>query len=204
MSKHPITQVIKGFETDTDDSQKRFIGIKIAPNTGEEITILNGYFPQGDNQDHEKKFPAKRAFYQDLQQHLKQHHSPNDSLIVMGDMNVAPDLEAIGLPEAERLRWLKKGKCSFLEQEQSWLQTLLDWGLIDTFSLARKAEEPHLSWFDYRTRGFERDPKQGLRIDFILATKPLAGHCTQAGIDHDIRAMEKPSDHCPVFAQFEL
>ena len=29
------------------------------------------------------------------------------------------------------------------------------------------------SWFDYRSRGFEHNPKRGLRIDHIWVTKPL-------------------------------
>jgi exodeoxyribonuclease-3 len=60
------------------------------------------------------------------------------------------------------------------------------------------------SWFDYRSRGFERDPKRGLRIDLILATAPLIACCRDVGIAYDIRAMEKPSDHCPVWAEFDF
>ncbi|MDX2349980.1 MAG: exodeoxyribonuclease III, partial [Porticoccus sp.] len=51
----------------------------------------------------------------------------------------------------------------------------------------------------YRSRGFEREPKRGLRIDFILASKALMSISSDAGIDHEIRASEKPSDHCPIW-----
>ncbi|VAW53267.1 Exodeoxyribonuclease III, partial [hydrothermal vent metagenome] len=60
------------------------------------------------------------------------------------------------------------------------------------------------SWFDYRSKGFEKDPKRGLRIDLILATEKLALQCSDAGIDYDVRGMVKPSDHCPIWSEFKL
>jgi exodeoxyribonuclease-3 len=59
-----------------------------------------------------------------------------------------------------------------------------------------------MSWFDYRSRGFNDDPKRGLRIDHILATQSLYEKCTAAGVSYDIRGMEKPSDHAPIWAEF--
>ncbi|MCV6611491.1 MAG: exodeoxyribonuclease III, partial [Amphritea sp.] len=59
------------------------------------------------------------------------------------------------------------------------------------------------SWFDYRSRGFEAEPKRGLRIDAVLATEALYERCIAADIDYDIRGMEKPSDHAPIWAEFE-
>jgi exodeoxyribonuclease-3 len=38
-----------------------------------------------------------------------------------------------------------------------------------------------------------------LRIDLILASKPVIEITADTGIDHAIRGMEKPSDHCPVW-----
>jgi len=126
----------------------------------------------------------------------------------MGDMNVAPDDQDIGIGEDNRKRWIKTGKASFLPEERQWLQGLFDWGLHDTYrkiypqnqDLPNNQEK--FSWFDYRTRGFELEPKRGIRIDFILATSNLLERCQDAGIDYDIRAMEKPSDHCPIWARF--
>ena len=79
----------------------------------------------------------------------------------------------------------------------------MDWGLIDTYARENPGERLY-SWFDYRSRGFERDPRRGLRIDLILATKPLAKDLTSTGIDYDIRGSERPSDHCPIWADFRL
>ncbi|HEY9050291.1 MAG TPA: exodeoxyribonuclease III, partial [Gammaproteobacteria bacterium] len=122
--------------------------------------------------------------------------------ILMGDMNVAPLDNDVGIGEANAKRWLKTGKCSFLPEEREWLQKITDWGLHDTFRKLNPDINDRFSWFDYRSRGFEADPKRGLRIDLILASAPLIPVCNDAGIDYDIRAMEKPSDHCPIWASF--
>ena len=45
---------------------------------------------------------------------------------------------------------------------------------------------------------------RGLRIDAILASKSLSGKCTTAGIDREMRKGKEPSDHAPVWAEFEL
>ncbi|MEA7571625.1 exodeoxyribonuclease III, partial [Salmonella enterica subsp. enterica serovar Virginia] len=38
----------------------------------------------------------------------------------------------------------------------------------------------------------------------LLASAPLAERCAETGIDYDIRSMEKPSDHAPVWATFRV
>lgn len=204
MSKLPFKRVCKGFSNDGDDDQKRFIGGEFELPSGQSITVLNGYFPQGESQDHPVKYPNKRRFYSDLLEHLSSQSKPTDNLIVMGDVNVSHTDMDIGIGEDNRKRWLQTGKCSFLPEERGWLQTLLDWGLVDSFRLIHPTESNLFSWFDYRSKGFEREPKRGLRIDLILATQPLASACVDSGIDYDIRAMTKPSDHCPIWSEFNL
>ena len=168
------------------------------------MTVVNGYFPQGESRDHDIKFPAKRQFYADLLSYLQARFSPDDNLVVIGDMNVAPLDSDIGIGADNARRWLRTGKCSFLPEEREWLQRLTEWGLVDTFRGIHPDIDDRFSWFDYRSRGFERDPKRGLRIDLILATAPMMSRCRDAGIAYDIRGMAKPSDHCPIWAEFDM
>ena len=204
LSRQQPAKVIKGYESDTDEAQRRLItGVYHLPN-GEDLTVINGYFPQGESRDHVTKFPAKQKFYADLIDLLETQYSPDQPLIVMGDVNIAPQDIDIGIGLDNAKRWLKTGKCSFLPEEREWLQKLFDWGLIDTYRLHHTDSNDEFSWFDYRSRAFERDPKRGLRIDLILATASLAEQCTGSGILYDIRSMEKPSDHCPIWAQFDI
>ncbi len=204
MSRAAPVEVSRGFMHDDEHAQRRLISARFALADGRLLTVLNGYFPQGESREHPTKFPAKRRFYNDLLELLQQQHDPNQPLAVLGDMNVAPLEADIGIGEDNARRWLRSGKCSFLPEEREWLRNLMDWGLVDTFRQCHGGQTDRYSWFDYRSRGFEREPRRGLRIDMILATPVLAETCRDAGIDYTIRGMEKPSDHCPVWADFAI
>ena len=202
-SKPEPLKILRGYATDTDEAQRRMIRGVYALADGTEVTIFNGYFPQGESRDHPSKFPAKEAFYQDLLTTLQTEHSPNDHIVVMGDFNVAPLDKDIGITDDAKQRWLRTGKTSFLPEEREWFQRLTDWGLIDSWRAVYPDIDDQYSWFDYRSRGFEDDPKRGLRIDHILVSKPLIERMTGCGIDYQLRAMERPSDHCPVWITVE-
>ncbi len=203
LSKQTPLEVTNGLPDDDEDAQRRFIMGRYALPDGRELTVINGYFPQGENRDHPVKFPAKQKFYADLTTLVHTDFTPDRNLVILGDMNVAPlDLD-IGIGPDNAKRWLRSGKCSFLPEEREWLATLTDWGLYDTYRALHPQADDRFSWFDYRSRGFERDPKRGLRIDLMLVTAPLRERLVDVGIDYAIRGMEKPSDHCPVWAGFE-
>jgi exodeoxyribonuclease-3 len=50
---------------------------------------------------------------------------------------------------------------------------------------------------------FEDNPKRGLRIDHILLSTNLEKKIKNTGIDYEARAMEKPSDHCPIWLELK-
>ncbi|WP_127956761.1 exodeoxyribonuclease III [Serratia microhaemolytica] len=201
LTKQPPLAVRRGFPTDDQDAQRRIIMADLATPLGN-LTVINGYFPQGESRDHAVKFPAKQRFYQDLQHYLQQHQRADAAVVIMGDMNISPRDSDIGIGEENRKRWLRSGKCSFLPEERQWLEQLMQWGLQDTYRLHHPQRDDRFSWFDYRSRGFEDN--RGLRIDLVLATAPLAERCIASDIDYLTRAMEKPSDHAPVWAEFKL
>jgi len=196
--------VQKGFPGEGEDQQRRLLITRYQLADGRALRVVNGYFPQGENRSHPEKFPNKRQFYANLHSWLAEQADPQELLVVLGDMNISPQDGDIGIGEDNRKRWLKSGKCSFLPEEREWLQKIVDWGLEDSFRHANPAVTDRYSWFDYRSKGFEREPKRGLRIDLIMATAPLLQCCTETGIDYDLRGMEKPSDHCPIWAVFDL
>lgn len=204
LSKEKPLSVKKGFETDTEDAQRRLITTTHKCSDGEILTVINGYFPQGENIKHETKFPLKRIFYQDLQDLLENHHKPSERLLVVGDFNISSTDYDIGIGEKNRVRWLKTGKTSFQPEEREWMDRLMSWGFIDNYRQSRPECNDYFSWFDYRSRGFQDDPKRGLRIDLLLASEGLAPYCVDTGIDYEVRGMEKPSDHAPVWSEFRF
>ena len=200
LTKIPVDAVAMGWPHDDEDAQKRMISATVTYQ-GQPLRIFNGYFPQGEGRDHPQKFPNKQRFYADLLNHLSENHNASEQIVVMGDMNISPTDLDIGIGDENRKRWLRTGKCSFLPEEREWYQKLYDWGLTDAWREQFPTEDSLYSWFDYRSRGFNDDPKRGLRIDHILITDALRAPAQSVTIDYDIRGMEKPSDHCPVILE---
>lgn len=203
LSRQAPEDVYRGFPWDGEEAQRRLIRGRFTVN-GTPLTVINGYFPQGESRDHPVKFPAKEKFYQDLMRLIDDLQAEGGHLVVMGDMNISPTDRDIGIGADNAKRWLRTGKCSFLPEERGWLAEVERRGLTDVFRHLHPEEADTFSWFDYRSRGFERDPKRGLRIDLIMASDSLLPKARAAGVSYDIRAMEKPSDHCPVWAEFDL
>ena len=202
LSKMSPTFVKKGFPSDEDDAQRRIIhGAYTFDNA--DVHVINGYFPQGENRSHPKKFPAKERFYSDLNKYIKNIFKKDDLFVVIGDMNVAPEDLDVGIGPDNMKRWLQRGICCFLPEERNWLDSLITFPLYDTFRSLNPNKNLY-SWFDYRSRGFDQDPKRGLRIDLVLSSENLMSKIKDTGIDIDARGMEKPSDHCPVWAEFEI
>jgi exodeoxyribonuclease-3 len=75
------------------------------------------------------------------------------------------------------------------------------WGLIDLY----RANQPGLgrfSWWDYRAGMFHRN--EGMRIDLLYATKPVAERVVWAEIDREARKGPPiPSDHAPVVVDLD-
>ena len=191
-----------GFPTDKKDAQCRLIS-STHTFSNEKITVINGYFPQGESRDHPKKFPYKEKFFKDLMTYLK-NFSPKDHLIILGDLNISPQDIDIGIGENNRKRWLATGKCSFLPEEREWLGKIKSWGFYDSYRKFFPESNDRFSWFDYRSRGFDDNPKRGLRIDHLWVTESLLKLSSESDIDYEIRGMEKPSDHAPVWTEFNL
>jgi len=191
-----------GLPNDSDETQKRFIGGEFEVD-GKPVIVFNGYFPQGESRDHPLKFPAKTLFYKELNVFLSSFDMNNTSLIVMGDYNIAPQDIDIGIGEDNARRWLQTGKTSFLPEEREWFTALVALGLYDGFRLCHAQENNIFSWFDYRSKAFEREPKRGLRIDHLLVSEKLRPMVIDAGVDYDIRAMHKPSDHAPTWIELK-
>ena len=204
LSKQPPAAVIKGYPSDDENDQRRMITADFSLANGETLRVLNGYFPQGESRDHPVKFPAKMKFYRDLIAFIKSCCSEHKYLAVIGDYNIAPLDHDIGIGDANAKRWLREGKTSFLPEERGWIDQLTDMGLYDTYREKHPNISDRFSWFDYRSKGFEREPKRGLRIDHIYTNAALTAHLDDSDIDYEIRSMSKPSDHCPVWSTFSL
>lgn len=189
ISKQPLTEITTDLY-ERGDEQARFISAKLS-----DIPVINSYVPQGYAPGTEK-FEYKLSWLKKLLSHIKEKYNPNDSLIVLGDFNVA--LESIDLFDPEGFR----GSAGFHEDEQKILQSYLDWGLRDLFREYYPEEIKYTFW-DYRIpNGFKRN--MGWRIDYIFTTEPLSQKLKNIWIDSEPRSHVKPSDHTFLVAEFDI
>ena len=198
LSKLPMSNVVLGLPNADEDSFARVVSADIELRPGLSVTVLNGYFPQGQNRSHPSKFPHKQRFYQALVEHLRELLRSSANVIVMGDMNVARSAIDIGLRPRDMERWLQEGACCFLPEERQWLEQLFGLGLRDSYRELNPDGDLY-SWFDYRTRAFSGSTKRGLRIDYILLTSGLLTQAQGAGIDYELRGHATASDHAPIW-----
>jgi exodeoxyribonuclease-3 len=114
----------------------------------------------------------------------------------VGDLNIAP--EAIDVYDPVMLL----GHVCYHPEVHKRLARIMGWGFVDVFRLHCKEGGQYTYW-DYRARGtFQRN--RGWRLDHIMATRPLAEKCRRCWIDIEPRKLERPSDHTPVIAEFDL
>lgn len=188
ISKEKVDDLLFDFPT-LVDPQRRILGVKYHG-----IRLLNLYIPNGESLD-SAKFQYKINWLQNLDLFLKAELVLHPHMVVLGDFNIAPHDIDVHNPA----RWA--GKLLFSEQEREAFSNMLAVGFKDCYR-QHQPEEKEFSWWDYRLNAFERN--WGLRIDHILASTPLAAKCERSFIDKTPRGWERPSDHTPVVAEFNI
>jgi exodeoxyribonuclease III len=189
VSLWPVADVQRGFADDDFTSPRRLIAGTVGT-----VRVLSAYIPNGSAVGTDK-YAFKLEWLKRLRHHLDHECDPNQLLALCGDYNVAPEERDVHDPAA----W--EGQILFSAPERETLQVVKDWGLVDTFRL-HEAGSGFYSWWDYRAGSFRRN--DGLRIDHVWASAPLAEKCVGAWIDKVPRGLERPSDHAPVVAEFAL
>jgi exodeoxyribonuclease-3 len=172
-----------------DDPQRRVLAATI-----DGVRVINLYVPNGQAVGSEK-YGYKLDWLSALRRFLGQELATHEKLVVLGDFNIAPADADVYDPE----KWGDAILCSPAEREA--LAKVLELGLTDVF---REFDQPEkcFSWWDYRAAGFRRNA--GLRIDLILTSAAMTSACRASYIDREPRSWERPSDHAPVVAEFDL
>ena len=80
-------------------------------------------------------------------------------------------------------------------------RTLTNLGLTDAVRAGSDSPELYTFW-DYQAGAWQKN--WGLRIDHLLLSPQASDRLTNVGVDSYVRAWEKPSDHVPVWADFDL
>ncbi len=188
LSRDEISDVVCGMDDGVDDPQSRVIA---ATTFG--MSVVGVYVPNGKSVGSDK-WEYKMEWMRRFRAMLDRRYSADDELVVCGDINIAPADEDAARPE----KWAPSVLCD--PDGRAALDKILEFGLADVVRMHNDAPGP-FTWWDYRMLAFPKG--DGLRIDHIFATETLAARSTGAWVDREERKGKKPSDHAPVFAEFE-
>ena len=188
LAREPLADVARGMPG-YGDEQARVIAATVRG-----VRIVDVYVPNGQAVGSDK-YAYKLEWLVRLGDYLKAELGRHPLLAVVGDYNIAPEDRDVHDPVA----W--EGQVHVSPAERAALAQLLGLGLVDVF---RRFAQPDktFSWWDYRAAAFRRNA--GLRIDLVLASAALAARCTACRVDVAPRRWERPSDHAPVLATFDL
>ena len=135
-------------------------------------------------------YEAKLAWFRRLARWLEEAANPAEPLVVGGDLNVAPADVDVWDPRACH------GGTHVSPAERDAFGALCRWGLTDAYRL-HHPEPGRYTWWDYRAGNFHKN--FGMRIDHLLATRPVAARTVWAEIDREARKGKPiPSDHAPL------
>ena len=162
------------------DHENRIVVAKLAG-----LTVASVYVPNGG-----KDFPAKMRFLEAMAGYVAEARAPGGQHVLCGDLNVARTDRDVHPKE------LKAGAIGQRPEEREVFERILSAGVVD---LARALDPDNdqlftwwAPWRNLRQRNI------GWRIDYILASEPLAGKATRCAVLADVGT----SDHAPVVAEF--
>ncbi len=151
------------------------------------VTVASVYVPNGG-----KDYGAKLRFLEALDAWVAEARAAGRELLVAGDVNVTrSDMD---VHPKER----KPGAVGQRPDERALLERLLARGLVDLARALHPQDADLFTWWaPWRSL---RQRNVGWRIDYLLATEPLA----RAARACDVRREVGTSDHAPVVATFDL
>lgn len=150
----------------------------------EKLVFIGGYFPNASQGL--VRLPFKRQFARDLADVVTRHHGAGDQVILVGDMNVAPEEIDLARPKDNVT------SPGFTPEEREDFRLYLGAGLVDVLREQEPGVPGLYTW--WTARGGARERNVGWRIDLFLASRPLLERVKAARIHPDVLG----SDHCPI------
>lgn len=176
----------RGLPGEPDPAQSRYIEASVKG-----ILIGCLYLPNG-NPAPGPKFEHKLAWFNALRNYAAKLLARGVPVILAGDFNVMPTDLDVYKPESWR------DDALFRPEVRDAFHRLTAQGWTDAVRSLHPNERIYTFW-DYFRNAFARDA--GLRIDHLLLSPALQTRLVAAGVDREVRAQPKTSDHAPTWAQ---
>jgi len=192
LSRLPLEDVVRGLPGDPDDTQARWIEATVVGASA--LRLCGLYLPNG-NPAPGPKYDYKLAWMERLRARAQALIATEGTAAILGDYNVIPAADDCHDPAA----WATDAL--YLPATRAAYRRLLNLGLTDALRVVDAAPGLYTFW-DYQAGAWAKD--HGIRIDHVLLTPPAADRLVACGIDREVRAGEKPSDHVPIWAELAV
>ena len=189
-SRHEPSDVVIGFGSGEFDPEGRYVELRF-DTPARKFSVISAYFPSGSSG--EERQQAKFRFLDEFEPHLLRLKGARD-FVLCGDVNIAHK-------EQDLKNWRGNRKNSgFLPEERAWMTKLLDeHRVVDVY----RHLQPHTTgesytWWSNRGQAYAKNV--GWRLDYQIATAPIAQTAREATVYKDTRF----SDHAPLTIHYEL
>ncbi len=189
LSRVGLIDCAKGFSDGRDpDPDARIVWATCAG-----VRVASAYIPNGRELGHDH-YHYKLDWLGRLRSHLEANADVEAPVVVAGDFNVAPaDNDVWDIAAFEGLTHVSG-------PERQAFAKIEDWGLVDVFR-QRWPDDGLYTFWDYQAGRFHK--RQGMRIDMVMASAPLAQRVSAVVMDRNARKGDRPSDHAPVAVDFD-
>lgn len=167
---------------------------------GKTVRLHNFYVPAGGDEP-DRTINAKFGHKLDFVEEMKLLHAEAEagiSAILVGDLNIAP---------LEHDVWSHKQLLKIVSHtpiETEGLTSVMTNGAwVDLMRQHMPAPEKLFTWWSYRAKDWTVADR-GRRLDHIWSSADLATRLNRVEILRKARSWERPSDHVPVIAYFDL
>lgn len=185
-SRFEPKDVVIGLGVPEIDAEGRYIELVY-----DQASVISVYLPSGSSGDHRQA--AKYVFMEHFYDHLAQLVNCGRQVVICGDWNIAHR-------EMDLKNWKGNLKNSgFLPEERAWLSRVFDeQGWVDVYRhLHPEVIDEAYTWWSNRGQAWAKNV--GWRIDYQVATAPLAATARQASVYKE----ERFSDHAPLVIDYE-
>jgi len=164
------------------------------------IVLHNFYVPAGgDEPDPQinEKFRHKLDFVAEMR-NVPASSSATTASILVGDLNIAP---------LEHDVWSHKQLLKVVShtpvETESFEAMRKHGGWVDLMRQFTPEPEKIYTWWSYRAADWAASDR-GRRLDHVWSSANIAGRLIEIEILRDARGWDRPSDHVPVIARFEM
>ncbi|MDP3897858.1 MAG: exodeoxyribonuclease III [Mesorhizobium sp.] len=167
---------------------------------GLSILLHNFYVPAGgDEPDPEinPKFRHKLDFIEEMRTVVAES-GPDSGAILVGDLNIAP-LETDVWSHKQLLKVVRHTPI----ETEGFESMRIGGGWVDLMRQAIPPAEKLFTWWSYRAADWDVSDR-GRRLDHVWSSSNIAGHLSGIEVLRHARGWERPSDHVPVIARFDL